>query len=162
MVKGNLAFELKCHTGTLTPGDQSASSVFVLEESPYYLTCVKQFWHDNMLGWEKGAEESMWAQEEGCYKGWKAKLSMCLTNYALRHEGVWGSGCIDPHFLDLGTSWRWVVSFTPRPLYPRGKSPRYPLYRRFGGPQNRSGQHGEEEILTPTATRTPTLRSSSP
>jgi hypothetical protein len=31
--------------------------------------------------------------------------------------------CIDPHFLDLGTSWRWTVSFTPRPLYPRGKSP---------------------------------------
>jgi hypothetical protein len=29
-----------------------------------------------------------------------------------------GNGCIDPHFLDLGTSWRWVVSFTPRPLYP--------------------------------------------
>jgi hypothetical protein len=28
------------------------------------------------------------------------------------HEGVWGSGCIDPHFLHLGTSWRWVVSFT--------------------------------------------------
>jgi hypothetical protein len=24
-----------------------------------------------------------------------------------------GSGCIDPHFLDLGTSWKWVVSFTP-------------------------------------------------
>jgi hypothetical protein len=24
----------------------------------------------------------------------------------LRHEGVWGSGCIDPHFLDLGTGWR--------------------------------------------------------
>jgi hypothetical protein len=32
-----------------------------------------------------------------------------------------GNGCIDPHFLDLGTSWRWVVNFTPRPLYPRGK-----------------------------------------
>jgi hypothetical protein len=46
----------------------------------------------------------------------KVKLPPCLTNYALRHEGVWGSGCIDPHFLDLGTSWRWVVSFTPRPL----------------------------------------------
>jgi hypothetical protein len=28
-------------------------------------------------------------------------------------------------FLDLGTSWRWVVNFTPRPLYPRGKSPWY-------------------------------------
>jgi hypothetical protein len=25
--------------------------------------------------------------------------------------------------LDLGTRWRWVVSFTPRQLYPRGKSP---------------------------------------
>jgi hypothetical protein len=27
------------------------------------------------------------------------------------------------HFLDLGTSWRWVVSFTTRPLYSRGKAP---------------------------------------
>jgi hypothetical protein len=31
------------------------------------------------------------------------KLSMCLTKC---HEGVWGSGYKDPHFLDLGTSWR--------------------------------------------------------
>jgi hypothetical protein len=52
-----------------------------------------------------------------------------------------GSGCIDPHFPDLGTSWRWVVSFTPRPLYPL-----YPLDRRLGGPQNQSGWHGEEKI----------------
>jgi hypothetical protein len=28
-----------------------------------------------------------------------------------------GSGYIDPRFLDLGTSWRWVVSFTPWPLF---------------------------------------------
>jgi hypothetical protein len=34
-----------------------------------------------------------------------------------------GSGCIALLFLDLGTSWRWVVSFTPRQLYPRGKRP---------------------------------------
>jgi hypothetical protein len=27
------------------------------------------------------------------------------------HEGVWGSRCIDPHFLDLGTSWgEWSAS----------------------------------------------------
>jgi hypothetical protein len=32
---------------------------------------------------------------------------------------AYGSGCIDPHFLDLGTSLRLVVNFTPRPLYPR-------------------------------------------
>jgi hypothetical protein len=33
-----------------------------------------------------------------------------------------GSRCITPHILDLITRWRWVVSFTPRPLYPQGKS----------------------------------------
>jgi len=38
-----------------------------------------------------------------------------------------------------------VVSFTPRPLYPRGKSLRYPLDRRLGGPQSRSGRGGEEK-----------------
>jgi hypothetical protein len=31
-----------------------------------------------------------------------------------------GSGCTDPRFLDLGTSWRSVVSFSPLQLYPRG------------------------------------------
>jgi hypothetical protein len=78
------------------------------------------------------------------------------------HEGVWGSGCIGPHFLDLGTTWGWVVSFTPPSLYPRGKSPRSLLDRRLDGPQSRSGRRGEEKILDPTATRTPTPRSSSP
>jgi hypothetical protein len=78
----------------------------------------------------------------------KVKLSLCLTNFALRHEGVWGSGCGDPYFLDLGTSWRWVVSFKLRPLCSRRKSPRYPLDRRLGGPQSRSGRRGEEKILT--------------
>jgi hypothetical protein len=60
----------------------------------------------------------------------KVKLSLCLTNQALLHEGIWGNGCIDSHFLDLGSSWRWVVSLTPRPLHPR-----YPSYRRVGGLQ---------------------------
>jgi hypothetical protein len=45
------------------------------------------------------------------------------------------------------TSWRWVVSFTPLPLYPR-----YPLDRRLGGPQSRSGRCGEEKILDHTGT----------
>jgi hypothetical protein len=74
------------------------------------------------------------------------KLSLCLT--VLRHEGVRGSGYIDPHLPNLGTRWRWVVSFTPRVLYPRGWSPRYPL----GGPWNPSGRRGEEKILDPTGT----------
>jgi hypothetical protein len=33
------------------------------------------------------------------------------------------SGCIDPHFVDLGTSWRRVVSFAPRPLFSWGNTP---------------------------------------
>jgi hypothetical protein len=60
------------------------------------------------------------------------KLSLCLTNWVLRYEGVWGSGYINPRFLDLGTSWRWVVNFTPWPLYPpaalpEGKEPPVPI-----------------------------------
>jgi hypothetical protein len=77
---------------------------------------------------------------------------MCLTNYALCHEGVWGSGCRDPRFLNLGTSWRCVVSLTSLPLSPRGKSPWYPLEERMGGPESWSGRYGEVEILDPTRT----------
>jgi hypothetical protein len=36
------------------------------------------------------------------------------------------------------------VSFTPRPLYPQGKNPWYPLDRMLGGPQRRSERGGEE------------------
>jgi hypothetical protein len=38
-------------------------------------------------------------------------------------KAYWGSGIVTPSILDLDTSWRWVVSFTPRLLYPQGKSP---------------------------------------
>jgi hypothetical protein len=79
----------------------------------------------------------------------KVKLSLCLINQAPRHENVWGNGGIAPPFptsaLD-GGEW---PSFTPRPLYPRGKSPRYPLDRRLGGPQSRSGCCGVERNLLP-------------
>jgi hypothetical protein len=51
-----------------------------------------------------------------------------------------------------------LLSFTPRLLYPRGKSPRYPLYRNLGGPKSRSGRRGQENILNRTGTRTPTPR----
>jgi hypothetical protein len=40
---------------------------------------------------------------------------------------------IDPRLLDLNTSWSWVVSFTPLPLNPRGKRPRYPSNKTLGG-----------------------------
>jgi hypothetical protein len=52
---------------------------------------------------------------------------------------------IAPRILDLGIGWRWVVSFTPLPLYPQGKSPWYPLDRRLGEPQKLSGRGGIEK-----------------
>jgi hypothetical protein len=45
-------------------------------------------------------------------------------------KAYWGSGGIAPLIL---------------PLYPQGKSPPYPLDRRLGGPQSRSGHGGEEK-----------------
>lgn len=68
-----------------------------------------------------------------------------------------GSGCIDPWFLDLSTSWRCVISFTPWPLYPHGKDTWYPLYRRLGGHHSQSWWQGEVKILDPIRT-TPTSR----
>jgi hypothetical protein len=50
--------------------------------------------------------------------------------------------------LDLGSRWRWVISFTPWPLYPQGKSPRYPLDRWLARPQNRCGRCGVEKRLS--------------
>jgi hypothetical protein len=42
-----------------------------------------------------------------------------------------------------------VVSFTPQPLYPWGKSPQYLAYLRGGGVGlvSRSGRNGEEKYL---------------
>jgi hypothetical protein len=41
-----------------------------------------------------------------------------------------GSRCIDPCSLDLGTTCRWVVSYTIQPFYPR-----YPFIRGWVGPR---------------------------
>jgi hypothetical protein len=64
-------------------------------------------------------------------------------------KAYWETGGIAPRILDLGTRWRWVVSFTPRPLYPQGMRPCYPLDRRLSGPQSRSGRGGEEKNSYP-------------
>jgi len=58
-------------------------------------------------------------------------VSMCLTKHHST-KMYWGWRYSSTH------SWlrRWVVSFTPRPLYPQGKSPWYPLDRRLGDPQS--------------------------
>jgi len=51
------------------------------------------------------------------------------------------------------------VSFTPRPLYPWEKSPRYPLDRRLGETQGQSGRGGDgEKIPAPAGNRTPVVQ----
>jgi hypothetical protein len=71
-------------------------------------------------------------------------IPVLFINSASRHEGVLGSECIAPRILDLGTRWKWALSFNPR-----GKSPWYPLEWRLGGPQSRSERGGEEENSQP-------------
>jgi hypothetical protein len=78
----------------------------------------------------------------------KVQLSLCWTKHHAM-KAHWGSGGIAPRILDLGTRWRWVVNFTLRPLYSQGKSPQYPLDRRLGRPQSRSGHGGEEKNSQP-------------
>jgi hypothetical protein len=57
------------------------------------------------------------------------------------------SGFIHPCFLDLRTSWKLFVSFMQGSLYPRGKSPRYPLNKKLGGSQIWSGWYEEWKLL---------------
>jgi hypothetical protein len=40
-----------------------------------------------------------------------------------RLQSHMGSGCIDPHFLDLGTSWRWVAASQSACFTPRERAP---------------------------------------
>jgi len=55
-------------------------------------------------------------------------------------------------FFNLGDRWVWDVNATHRSLYPPGKT-RYPLYRRLGGQQGRSGR--VRKNLAGTGIRTP-------
>jgi hypothetical protein len=73
----------------------------------------------------------------------QVELSLCFFKTEYHAMKAYGrSGDIAPRILDLGTKWRWVVSFTSRPLYLHGKSPWYPLDRSM--PQSRSGRGDEK------------------
>jgi hypothetical protein len=80
-----------------------------------------------------------------------------ICRHCTRNDGVWGLEIYCHSFwasaLD-GTSGQLHTS----PALPRGKSPRYPLNRRLGGPQSRSERFGEEKNLLPV----PTVESQSP
>jgi hypothetical protein len=70
-------------------------------------------------------------------------LFLCLTNYAIRHEGPWGSGCIGQVFLTSAlVGGEWLAS------RPTG---RFTLGERswLVGPQSRSKRHGKVKIIAP-------------
>ena len=70
----------------------------------------------------------------------KGKVHPCTgTDLCTGRTAHRGSRGIALPFHDHGTRRGWGVSVTPRPLFTPGKT-RYPLYRRLGGPQGRSGQ----------------------
>jgi hypothetical protein len=77
----------------------------------------------------------------------KGKIVSVLKQDAMKEYG--GVELYLQIFFYLGTSWRWVASFTPRPLYPHpGNGPLYPLDRRLGGNQSRSNDVKKKKILT--------------
>jgi hypothetical protein len=49
----------------------------------------------------------------GSYSDTSNSLDHTAYNSRIKVKLSWGSGCIDPRFLDLGPSWRSVVSFMP-------------------------------------------------
>jgi hypothetical protein len=69
--------------------------------------------------------------------------SKCNCLSAL-HEGMWEAGGVTPCILNLGARKRWIIIFACWPLYPRGRSPCYPLNTHFAGFQSLSGRCRED------------------
>jgi hypothetical protein len=77
---------------------------------------------------------------------WKTCLLLCTNHVScfnvkvVDYEGVWAHSSIHLHLEPLFwmARWRWMISFTPRLLYPWGRSTHL-VGRRVGGLQRRSG-----------------------
>jgi len=78
-----------------------------------------------------------------------------VLNKAPGHDNVWRSGGMALRIPNLGTRWRWVVSFMTLPLYTQGGSPLYPLGRKLGLPQSWFGCCAKKNIPVPVGNRTP-------
>jgi len=78
----------------------------------------------------------------------EVNLSLCFIKHHAMNT-YWRSGGIAPHIPNLGARWKWVASFTPRPLYPWVKNTRYSLDRSLYGPQSWSGCGGKQKNSKP-------------
>ena len=88
----------------------------------------------------------------------KAKVEVKVdveTSLSIPWRHIGGRRNVTLLILNLGTRLRSEDVFTPRPFYP-WKEPGYPLTRRLGGSQIRSGRFEEgEEILLPLPRQEP-------
>jgi hypothetical protein len=76
----------------------------------------------NPEGWKRSGHAARMDKKNK----WMENLTECdrlkcvsIDNEIPRHEGVWGTGCIVPRILNLGTRSRWMVSFKLRQFYSR-------------------------------------------
>jgi hypothetical protein len=91
----------------------------------------------------------LWKQIKNCFtSGLVIFLYRRLIYQATpwRHMREWRDSST---IFDLGTRWRWVVNFTPRPLYHREKRSLCPSDRRLDGSLSRSGRRGKEKNFLP-------------
>jgi hypothetical protein len=58
-----------------------------------------------------------------------------VLNQSPCHEDVFENGSKAPRILNLGTIWRWVVSFTPWSVYSQGRDPRIHCIGDWLGPR---------------------------
>jgi hypothetical protein len=90
---------------------------------------------DIQLTWQYIPEESELQITNGDWNGVYIKSSPTTYLWRRREEMRYSSYSFTTSALERG---EWSASRPGRAL-PSGKGPRYPLYRRLGGPQNRSG-----------------------
>jgi hypothetical protein len=86
---------------------------------------------------------------------WQKSISHVHINIRASHKGKLkvklsrriGEWTYNSTVLDLGTTWKWVVSFMSQSLYSRGNSSRYLSDTRPHGPHSLPGRCGEEKNL---------------
>jgi len=139
--------EKRGHTSMPLAGLKPTIPVFELWNTvlTYFALCsltaetevrMRQQWRNYLTARRTGLQ--VWQHRiKNSFSCIQLKLSLCLTkHHAIKTSG--SGGIAPPHILNLVSRWRWVVSFTTRPLYLQAKILRYALDRRLGGTHSRS------------------------
>jgi hypothetical protein len=96
-------------------------TLYLSPASPWFLACLA-LWAWRRRGHDPPKRRLSFNELHGRYipeDGILQKWS-CPCVYIIRHNAMMTYGKVEL-VLELGTRWRWVVKFTPRPLYHKGK-----------------------------------------